>query len=47
MIDLVFAVTDTVEWHKANIQRNPNDYSFLSYLGADNVGDIQVYEYCY
>jgi hypothetical protein len=42
MIDLVFAVDDSAAWHQDNLRRNPGDYSFLKYLGADNVADIQA-----
>jgi hypothetical protein len=42
MIDLVFAVDDSAVWHQDNLRRNPGDYSFLKYLGADNIADIQA-----
>ncbi|KUF95754.1 RIB43A with coiled-coils protein 2 [Phytophthora nicotianae] len=41
MVDLVFAVDDPVAWHEQNIERNPQHYSMLKYLGAANVAAFQ------
>ncbi|KAG2763421.1 hypothetical protein JG687_00005529 [Phytophthora cactorum] len=41
MVDLVFAVDDPQAWHEQNIERNPQHYSMLKYLGAANVAAFQ------
>ncbi|GAM17431.1 hypothetical protein SAMD00019534_006060 [Acytostelium subglobosum LB1] len=41
MIDLVFAVDNTLEWHKENIERNFHHYSFLAYMGEQSVNHVQ------
>ena len=28
-IDLIFVVDDLKKWHLANIEKNPNDYSYI------------------
>ena len=41
MLDLVFAVDNTKEWHKENLKINPNHYSCLKYLGLDAISYVQ------
>ncbi len=41
MLDLVVAVRNPIEWHRANLERNWRHYSFLRYLGAERLGQIQ------
>ncbi|GMF11451.1 unnamed protein product [Phytophthora lilii] len=41
MVDLVFAVDDPCVWHAQNLERNPQHYSVLKYLGAANVTAFQ------
>ncbi|EGZ13450.1 hypothetical protein PHYSODRAFT_460205, partial [Phytophthora sojae] len=41
MVDLVFAVDDPRAWHAQNLERNPQHYSVLKYLGAANVAAFQ------
>ncbi|KAG6611074.1 mmp37-like protein [Phytophthora cinnamomi] len=41
MVDLVFAVDDPLAWHAQNLERNPQHYSVLKYLGAANVAAFQ------
>ncbi|GMF51445.1 unnamed protein product [Phytophthora fragariaefolia] len=41
MVDLVFAVDDPRAWHAQNLERNPQHYSALKYLGAANVAAFQ------
>ncbi|KYQ93928.1 molybdenum cofactor synthesis 3 [Tieghemostelium lacteum] len=41
MIDLVFAVDNSIEWHKDNIQKNSDHYSFFAYIGSKLVTYIQ------
>ena len=37
MIDMIFAVDDTLEFHAANVAANPDHYSFLRHLGIDTI----------
>lgn len=41
MIDLIFAVNDSVSWHNQNIEMNPSHYSFLKWLGGSSVAAYQ------
>lgn len=41
MIDLVFVVNDTVQFHKQNLDMNPHHYSGLKYLGSKLVANVQ------
>jgi len=42
MIDLVFGVEDSENWHRENLQANPSDYSMLlRLLGAQKITHIQ------
>eukprot|EP01132_Coremiostelium_polycephalum_P005666 gene5666-7052_t len=41
MIDMVFAVEDTVKWHTENLKLNFKDYSFIGYGGPKIVSHIQ------
>lgn len=41
MIDMIFAVSDSVEWHRANMTRNPTHYGFDIPLSANTVARIQ------
>ena len=37
MIDLIFVVDDSLQWHQENIKQNPRHYSFLKYGGANAI----------
>lgn len=41
MIDFVFAVDDSVEWHQENLKHNRKHYSSLAFLGPTNISHIQ------
>ncbi|XP_045592279.1 phosphatidate cytidylyltransferase, mitochondrial [Procambarus clarkii] len=41
MIDFTLAVQDPVEWHKANMVLNPNDYSALRFGGPHFIASVQ------
>ena len=43
MIDMCFVVDskDVVAWHEENLTLNPNDYSFLKWLGPERIGALQ------
>lgn len=41
MIDLIFAVNDSQNWHKQNIEMNPSHYSFLKWFGESTVAAYQ------
>jgi translocator assembly and maintenance protein 41 len=41
MIDLIFGVDDTVQWHAANLERNKSHYSGLRWLGRDAISAVQ------
>eukprot|EP01098_Paradermamoeba_levis_P013389 TRINITY_DN6097_c0_g1_i1.p1 TRINITY_DN6097_c0_g1~~TRINITY_DN6097_c0_g1_i1.p1 ORF type:complete len:324 (-),score=40.56 TRINITY_DN6097_c0_g1_i1:55-1026(-) len=41
MIDLVFAVDQPVEWHKANLVKNRSHYSFLKQVGGRGISWVQ------
>ncbi|EFA84752.1 mitochondrial matrix Mmp37 family protein [Heterostelium album PN500] len=41
MIDLVFAVENSEQWHKENIKQNFDHYSFLAYFGESTVTTVQ------
>lgn len=42
MIDLVFCVTDSLEWHRKNLQINPSHYSAVGLMGSSIVSRIQT-----
>lgn len=42
MIDLVFGVDEPLEWHTANLHRNPKHYSGVGKLGASAIVNVQV-----
>lgn len=41
MIDLIFAVNDSLSWHRKNIEMNPSHYSFLKWMGEGSVATYQ------
>lgn len=41
MLDLVFVVKNTKQWHTQNVDRNPTHYSCLRYGGADVITKVQ------
>lgn len=41
MIDLIFVVEDSSQWHKENILKNPSHYSWLKVLGHDFIANFQ------
>ena len=41
MMDFIFAVDDPVSWHRKNIRKHADHYSFLSMFGAERVAAIQ------
>ncbi|XP_049622263.1 phosphatidate cytidylyltransferase, mitochondrial isoform X2 [Suncus etruscus] len=41
MLDFVFAVDDPLAWHKRNLKKNWNHYSFLKILGPKTITAIQ------
>ena len=41
MIDFIFVVDDSKNWHAQNLKRNPHHYSALRYLGAKKIARIQ------
>ncbi|KAI1890403.1 hypothetical protein AGOR_G00153360 [Albula goreensis] len=41
MVDFVFAVDDPVTWHTMNLLQNRKHYSFLKYLGPNQISSIQ------
>lgn len=41
MIDLVVAVDNPFRWHQANLTKNPDHYSFLRWLGAAKIAQVQ------
>lgn len=41
MIDLIFVVDDSYSWHYKNMKQNGKHYSFLKFLGAKQVSNIQ------
>lgn len=41
MLDLVFAVSDPVAWHRENMEKNPHHYSGLRFLGPNVIAKIQ------
>ncbi|XP_062977288.1 phosphatidate cytidylyltransferase, mitochondrial isoform X2 [Elgaria multicarinata webbii] len=43
MLDFVFAVDDSVTWHKMNLLKNRNHYSFLKYFGPKPISTVQNY----
>lgn len=43
MLDLIFAVDDPTSWHRENIVRNPQHYSFMRYFGPRAICDVQRY----
>lgn len=42
MIDLVFCVNDSLEWHRKNLQINSSHYSAVRLLGSSVVSQIQT-----
>ena len=43
MIDFIFVVKDPVTWHDKNLERNPNDYSWLRAFGSNGITNVQNY----
>lgn len=43
MIDLIVCVDNAYEWHDQNLKKNPNDYSWMRYLGSKLIGEYQEY----
>lgn len=41
MLDLILAVDDPLEWHRANIAMNRKHYSFLASFGPRVVNHVQ------
>ena len=41
MIDFIFVLDDPLKWHKKNIERHPEHYSFLKHLGSGAVASLQ------
>lgn len=41
MIDFVFAVENSKDWHAQNMERNPSHYSGLQFLGSNMVAAFQ------
>lgn len=41
MVDLFFIVKNPASWHKSNLEKHPDHYSFLSYFGPDAITKIQ------
>lgn len=41
MLDLIFAVDRPAQWHAANMQRHPRDYSALRLLGSGAIAAVQ------
>lgn len=41
MLDLMFVVENSYQWHAQNIQLNPSHYSFMRHLGSNCVAKIQ------
>lgn len=42
MIDLVFCVNDSLEWHRKNLQINPSHYSAIRLFGSSVISKIQT-----
>ncbi|KAJ6636023.1 Phosphatidate cytidylyltransferase, mitochondrial [Pseudolycoriella hygida] len=42
MIDLVFCVNDSLEWHRENLHMNPSHYSAVRFLGSSLISKIQT-----
>lgn len=43
LVDIIFAVDDTIQWHKENLNRNNQHYSFVRYLpnNVEKIASIQ------
>lgn len=41
MLDLIFVVDNAFEWHRENIAKNKDHYSFLHHIGEENISLIQ------
>lgn len=41
MVDFIIVVDDAEEWHSLNLKMNKNHYSFLRFLGAKRLTNIQ------
>lgn len=39
-IDMIYAVSNPIEWHQKNIIKNSSDYSFLKYFGSTTINYI-------
>lgn len=42
MVDLIFVVTNTYNFHQDNLKANPEHYSSIRYLGASTISSIQT-----
>ena len=41
MIDMVFVVSNPIEWHRENMRQNPSHYSFLTVFGPNTIAWMQ------
>src|SRR5690349_16165758 len=41
MIDLLFAVENSYQWHKQNLSKNPDHYSSMSFFGSNFIARYQ------
>ena len=42
MLDVIIGVKDPIEWHRMNMQLNPDHYSFFRHLGSSTVTKLEV-----
>ena len=42
MLDVIIGVRDPIEWHRVNMQLNPEHYSFFHHLGSSTIAKLEV-----
>lgn len=42
MLDVIIGVKDPIEWHRVNMQLNPEHYSFFRHLGSSTIEKLEV-----
>ena len=42
MLDVIIGVRDPTEWHRVNMQLNPEHYSFFRHLGSSTIEKLEV-----